>query len=229
MTFQRRTVANLEVGIALGLEHEPHIVMLHGYGVTGDDLIMLHTIRRSASWYFPSGPVALPQGVLGEARAWFPIQFSALEQLQRMEPAEVIKEAFPLTLSKESEQLIQLIKGLNIPLSKLVLGGFSQGAVLALEVAFHLSQKPLALLLFSTTLINPEAIKKRAPALEGVPFFLSHGKHDPLLPYELAQKLEKLLLEGGLTGSLHSFEGGHGIPASSIQEARTFLSNFIDA
>ncbi len=77
--------------------------------------------------------------------------------------------------------------------SKLVIGGFSQGAMLATDVALR-SDIPLAgLCLFSGTLIAEQEWVVSAPNRRGLRVSLSHGQSDAILPFTAAERLRDFL------------------------------------
>ncbi|HHH11614.1 MAG TPA: phospholipase, partial [Sorangium sp.] len=106
---------------------------------------------------------------------------------------------------------------------KLILGGFSQGSMLALDVVLR-SQRPLAgLVLMSCTFLTPTQWPALMQAREGLPVLQSHGQQDPLLPYALAEKLRNSMVGAGMPVTWVPFAGGHGI-APIVLDA---LSDFI--
>lgn len=222
--FQQRRVGNLDIVELPGDPAKGTIVLLHGFGADAYDLASLSGVYKGPTWIFPQGPLPVPiaPGYIGNA--WFPVNIELLAQAIREKRYDEISEAFPAELGYARTLLEDFLIELNIPRSHLILGGFSQGAVLAVEIALHSMQKCAALLIFSGTLINHVNWKKLAPLHAHTHFFQSHGSQDPLLPLEKAVELERLLLNGGLTGKLHSFQGGHEIPHSVLLELSTFLS-----
>jgi phospholipase/carboxylesterase len=107
---------------------------------------------------------------------------------------------------------------------KLVLGGFSQGAMLALDVALHRETPPSALLLMSCTLLAESEWGPRFGTLAGVPVVLSHGRNDMLLPFPIAELLRDRLREAGAIVDWHPFVGGHEIPAVVLDAATKLLA-----
>ncbi len=120
-----------------------------------------------------------------------------------------------------------MIAELHIPLSRLFIGGFSQGGVLAAELVLRAQENSAGLLIFSGTLIHEELWESLAPLHRNLHFFQSHGRYDPLLPLAGAVQLEKVLSKAGCKGHLHVFEGGHEIPLSLIQHIKNFLEKSI--
>ena len=98
------------------------------------------------------------------------------------------------------------------PGRRLVLGGFSQGAMLATDIALR-SARPLAgLVLLSGTMIAEEEWLPRMPSRAGLAVLQSHGTSDPLLPYSIAERLRDALAGAGARVTFVGFEGGHGVP-----------------
>jgi phospholipase/carboxylesterase len=104
-----------------------------------------------------------------------------------------------------------------------VLGGFSQGAMLACDAALR-SDRPLAgLVLLSGTLLAQDEWVPLMPKRRGLPVLQSHGQADPLLPFFLAEQLRDLLSRAGLAVQWVSFRGGHEIPPSVLDRLGSFL------
>jgi phospholipase/carboxylesterase len=106
----------------------------------------------------------------------------------------------------------------------LFLGGFSQGAMLACDVALH-TERPLAgLLLLSGTLIARAEWEPRMAARAGLRVLQSHGRYDPLLPFSAAEKLRDLLAGAGLKVGWVPFDGGHEIPPPLLDAVGELLT-----
>lgn len=121
-----------------------------------------------------------------------------------------------------------MLEELNIDPSKIILGGFSQGAVLSTEIFLTNSLDYSSLVIMAGTLINKESWSLSAPNKIGKAFLQTHGKNDNVLPWSLAKELEILLLNSGLKGQLDSFEGGHEIPESLFMKIKELIINTIN-
>ena len=185
------------------------IVLLHGFGAGGDDLVDLSRIVEAPAgvrWLFPEAPIPLDKQ--GDSRAWWIIDVDRLlkepgvdrtsEVPEGLEPVRVLISGLIDQLEKDGTQ-------------KIILGGFSQGAMLALDVALHRARPVAGLALMSTTKINGAAWQERLERVRGVPTFLSHGKQDPLLPFAVAQTLRDDLSTAGAELDWLEFSGGHEI------------------
>lgn len=217
----------LEVLTIKGDKEGPAFIFFHGFGADAYDLLSLQTVYQSSprpNWFFPSGSmtVSFAQGYTG--KAWFPIDFDLLYKAHQQNQFKLIDQAFPQELSASRKIAEDFIHEIDIPFSKIFLGGFSQGAMLATEIALNAFENPAGLILFSSTLVNKTHWETKAPLRKGLPFFQSHGTEDILLPYSQAKMLENLLIHAGLKGKLHSFHGGHEIPPKILQELSHFLS-----
>lgn len=226
----KRIIAGLDVLELPGDPDGATIVLFHGFGANAMDLVPLSGVFRQKprpTWLFPNGPLEILFAPGFSGRAWFPVDIEALQSALQINDFEAVAHAFPEELTQTRERVERLVGELYIPRSKLILGGFSQGAVLAVETALHGMERVAALLIFSGTLICEPIWRRLSHLHPKTPFFQSHGTDDPLLPLKKAQELETLLLEGGLEGKLHIFKGGHEIPQSILIQLSAFLNNLL--
>ena len=105
-----------------------------------------------------------------------------------------------------------------------MLGGFSQGAMLATDVALRLDEPPAGLVIFSGTLVNEAEWAARAPRRAGLGVLQSHGRQDPLLPFDNAVALRDLLAGAGLAVDFFAFDGGHALPPDALLRLGAFLA-----
>ena len=204
------------------------IVLMHGFGAPGDDLVPLaDEFGGPARFVFPEAPLELG-GLYGDARAWWHLDLAALEAQLRTGTPRDRRAEIPdgLVVARElGSRLVDEVKArFGIDDRALVLGGFSQGAMLALDVALHRDTPPGALVLLSGTLIAEPAWQPRMTRLAGVPVFQSHGRQDPLLPFSIAELLRDRLLAAGTAVDWQAFAGGHEIPYGVLTALRAFLA-----
>jgi phospholipase/carboxylesterase len=110
---------------------------------------------------------------------------------------------------------------------KLVLGGFSQGGMLALDVALHSASALAGLVVLSGTHIAAGEWAPRLDARRGLPVFMSHGRVDEMLPFRVAEGLRDALVEHGLRVEWVPFQGGHGIPPAVADAMGAFVSRVL--
>jgi phospholipase/carboxylesterase len=203
------------------------VVLLHGYGAPGDDLVALaQYIAVPARYVFPEAPLALG-GLYGDSRAWWMLDLARLEQELRTGAIRDRRAEVPEGLPPARAQLVAFLEQLEeryaIEPGQLVLGGFSQGAMLSLDVALHREVPPAALILMSGTLLAESVWQPLMTKLAGVPVFQSHGQHDALLPFSIAEILRDQLKTAGARVAWCEFHGGHEIPPAVLDGVATLV------
>jgi phospholipase/carboxylesterase len=219
---KKRRIGPLDCMEVLGDPKAPTIVLFHGYGADMNDLVSLAgsiQAPKNSNWYFPNGPLSVPLGGHFEGRAWFPISLAEIQAGTTLD----LSDRIPPGMKKSRENARAFIEKLGVAPSRLVIGGFSQGAMLSTDLMLHMTEPPAGLALLSGTLINKAAWEELAKAHAGFRFFQSHGARDQVLSFEHAQKLEQLFKRAGWSGSLQRFEGGHEIPSEVLIQLGAFL------
>ncbi len=211
----------------------PAAIFLHGYGAGGDDLVPLGSeinTRQPFRYLFPAAPLVLAGG-FEPSRAWWHIDWEARERqvsqqgildLSGEEPDGL--EAVRGWLTRFISHLPQLPDG---PADQVVLGGFSQGAMLACDTALRSDLALAGLVLLSPTLLARTVWEEAAPKRAGLPLFMSHGSADPVLPYVMSDRLRELLMGAGLKLTWTAFTGGHEIPLPVIRRLGWFLDEAV--
>lgn len=221
--MQRLDLAGLTTRLVGAADAPVTVVLMHGFGAPGDDLVSLsQAIAAPAQYAFPAAPLALG-GMYGDARAWWLIDFAQLEREMRAGKARD-RATLPEGLAEARAKIVQLVAALpRAPGSKLVLGGFSQGSMLALDVALHLDAPPDGLILLSSTLIAQSEWAPRMARLAGVPVLQAHGQRDPLLPFSVAEELRDQLRAAGAAVEWVPFNGAHEIPGVVLEAMGAFV------
>ena len=207
---------------------EMQAVIFHGFGANAFDLYQLHEFLApdmKINWYFPDGPMEVMLGPHMSGRAWLPISESRLQRMALSgEAIRLSGEKPPEELDQVANMAVDFIKGLPLPIEKTVIGGFSQGSMLALDVACRLDTQPLGLALLSSSILDSERWKKLIPQkLSGIPMIQSHGHGDPVLHVEDARTLQLWLRDAGAKVEYLEFKGGHEIPPEVIRKIDQFL------
>ncbi len=202
-------------------------VLLHGFGASGDDLVPIaDTLDASVRYVFPEAPLELG-GLYGDARAWWMLDLARLEADQRRGVPGDRRGEIPDGLAEARAHVMRLLEQLEaryaIPGGRIVLGGFSQGAMLALDVALHRATPPAGVILMSGTPLASSIWQPRLASLAGVPVMVSHGRQDGLLPFGAAEWLRDQLTGAGAVVDWQPFDGGHEIPHSVLVAAGKLL------
>jgi len=132
---------------------------------------------------------------------------------------EAMSREVPLGMAEARARINALLDELDARLkpTKIVLGGFSQGAMLACDIALRTDRALAGIALLSGTLLAADEWAPLALGRRGLPALQSHGMVDPLLPFAYAEKLRDLLRTGGLDVTWVPFRGGHEIPDTVVQ------------
>ncbi len=209
----------------------PVVVLLHGFGAAGNDLVPLgRAISAPAGtrFVFPEAPVGLGREY-GGGRAWWMINME--ERVRRLalglHDIDRIPEGLDEARAKVEGLLDEVEATLRPPPGKLVLGGFSQGAMLSLDVALRSSRTLAGLVLMSGTHIAANEWAPRFEARRGLPVFMSHGEGDDLLPFSVSEALRDTLRAHGIPVEWVPFRGGHGIPPNVVFGAAAFLGRVL--
>lgn len=224
MKVSRNNIVGVECLEVLGNDPEVGVIFLHGYGANMHDLFPLWEMWHAEkfNWYFPNGLLSLNMGYY-EGRSWFSIDLEKLENAIRTGNMRDLSTTYPAELESSLTQLEGLITELSKKHKKIILGGFSQGAMCSSHLAMKENLRIDGLVLLSGALLAEDRFPKQA---KGIPFYQSHGTKDPVLSLEGAKDLEKKLHSLNFQGKLHVFNGGHEIPHSVINEVKHFLQQF---
>lgn len=215
----RRQAGDLEILEVKGKPGRPTIVLFHGYGADAYDLLPLHRVfpaAEGANWVFPQAPLHVDIGFGMTGRAWFPIDVAALEAHLQAGTHRDMSGLVPDGFAQARTAVQSMLAALGVASEQLILGGFSQGSMLATDLVLRAEKSVRGLIILSGTLLNEAEWRSLAPKRAGLPFFQSHGTADPLLAYHAAERLNALLNEAGLLGKLVSFNGGHEIPQEVV-------------
>lgn len=223
------TVQCLEVPVANPQDEAQAdvVILFHGYGADAYDLRSLSealTPKRPTHWLFPQGVLEVPIGPGWTGRAWWNIDIASLERAAASGQPRDLSLEKPEGLEKLRPRIFEMIEKLQVPWNRIVLGGFSQGSMLATDIFLRAPEAPKGLIILSGALLNKPEWKELAPRRAGSRFFMSHGTQDLVLAHKGAAQLETLLTQAGLRGSLLTFQGGHEIPWPVIQKATEYLN-----
>jgi phospholipase/carboxylesterase len=212
--------------IVAGGQGPPTLVLLHGYGSSAEQWApFTQTIHWPAPgrFVFPQGPEVMVRtdGAVG-GRAWWPLDLAAY--VPTGQAAADLSSARPLGLQATATLVEDLIDDRRVvPRGPVVLGGFSQGAMVAGEVAFT-SRVPLsALIVLSGTLVDEPVWARHFSERRSLPVFLAHGRQDRTLPFAAADRMRQSLVAAGLDVTWCPFDGGHEVPAAVVVALNAFL------
>jgi phospholipase/carboxylesterase len=195
------------------------VILLHGYGADAKDLSPLQEILDPDghwSFVFPDAPLEVPISPFWTGRAWFPIS------LREIEAGVEMSSVRPPGLDQAKNIVKDLI--FQADDGPVVLGGFSQGAMLSLQVALDEPTSVRGLILYSGVLVDGAVAKSKAAGLKGMPILQTHGRQDPVLPFRQAEVLRGFLQDAGANLEYWPFDGQHEIPVGALKRAKEMLA-----
>ena len=214
----------------VGEGNGPVAVLIHGYGAPGDDLVALAQYIDApvgTRFAFPVAPLELGPALYGESRAWWNIDVDALERAiergEERDQSATTPDGLPAARDMVLAMLEELAVHLDIGDAPVVLGGFSQGAMLSMDVALRTKRTVAGLIQMSGTLLCEADWGDLAAARAGLRVVQSHGRQDQLLPFRQAKRLRELMTGAGLDVSWVEFDGGHEIPPPVLKAVGELL------
>jgi len=197
------------------------VVLLHGYGADGNDLIELgrawQPLLADAAFVAPHAPEPCAGAPMG--RQWFALDLRDMGARWRG-----VNRAAPVLEAFVAAELTRR----NLPGSALALVGFSQGTMMALHVGLRRPEAPAAIVGYSGLVALPEGAG--AAELSGEirahpPVLLLHGAQDDLIPAQALFVSANALAAAGVPVEWHlSAEIGHGIDAEGLRQGGEFLA-----
>jgi len=201
------------------------VLMLHGFGATNNDFADLPEMLKallpgkSVAYVMPQAP----PGAMGaswwhlDVMKWMGAMQGGSDAL-----AKLIREAPPgldECRSRMAALLDEICTLTGVTHDKIMIAGFSQGAMTAMDVA--LNQPPEKALAGVTMLSGaPIVVEHWAERLklhhEGIKVFVCHGQSDMVLPFVASGWLRDLLQANGAAIQYETHPGGHELGGPAI-------------
>jgi phospholipase/carboxylesterase len=192
-------------------------IVLHGWGANYHDLAALapYLEMPNCQQLFPNAPFQHPYAP--EGRMWYGLPTSYTFQMM---PDFGNNSELVTSRNLLLEWLRSLPETTGVPLSRIVLAGFSQGGAMTLDVGSCL---PLAaLVVMSGYLHTPLEPKESLP-----PLLMVHGRQDMVVPLIAAQQTRDRLLQLNAQLEYHELNMGHEIQPAALALIQRFLSGTI--
>jgi predicted esterase len=185
------------------------LILLHGRGATAEDILSLSNYLD-----YPQFAYLAPQA---EGYTWYPNRF--------IFPVEQNEPYLSAALSRVDE-IVKQVESHRIPVEKIFIGGFSQGACLASEYVIRNPRRYGGLLVFSGGYIGPLDMQRQPNSdLNGMPAFLGCSDSDPHIPLQRVKETTALLKTMGANVTEKIYPGmGHTIIEDEIELARRIIS-----
>lgn len=202
------------------------VIWLHGLGADGNDFVPI--VREldltgcpSIRFVFPHAPtmpVTINNGYV--MRAWYDILGI---DLARREDEAGLRRAQTMV-----EHLIAHEKSRGIASDHIVLAGFSQGCAMTLQTGLRHPEKLAGLIGLSGYLpIHATVSDERHSANHDTPIFLAHGRADPIVPIDRAEKSRDILLALGYQVEWHAYPMEHSVCEEEIADISVWLKRIL--
>jgi phospholipase/carboxylesterase len=188
------------------------VILLHGYGSSGSDLIQLAPMWQQA---LPDAAFVAPhapeRGPMGGRQWWALTDFSRTGLAAGVRRAAASLDAF---IDAELEAT-------GLDESRLVLAGFSQGTMMALHVGPCRERQLAGIVGYSGMIADPTGLADKVRTKP--PVLLVHGSADRVVPFAALNEAETELHRLGFDVTSHAARGlGHGVDLAGIQLGRDF-------
>ncbi len=205
---------------ASGRDPRSIVILLHGYGSNGGDLMGLVPYWQAAlpdtAFFSPNAPQPCP-GVPDGYQWW------SLSDLSRESRAAGVRNAAPAVDAFIDARLGQY----GLSEDRLALVGFSQGTMMALHVAPRRARTLAGVVGYSGMLADPEALQ--ADVRTRPPLLLVHGEADQMIPFQALHQAETAFRSLGFEIATHACAGlGHGIDEAGLRLGRAFHARVFD-
>jgi phospholipase/carboxylesterase len=191
------------------------LLFLHGLGADGTDLAPLADHLSAGPWRFlfpdaPIRPVALAGGM--RVRAWY-------DMAPAGGGAAGLEDSVAFARGLLEEEIER-----GVPPERIVVGGFSQGGVIALETFLAFPRRLAGVVALSTYLHDHARAAGRCElANGGGPVFMAHGGGDAMIPVTRAATGRGVLEELGYAVTWRQYSMGHEICPQELRDLGAWL------
>lgn len=200
------------------------VVLLHGYGADGADLLSLTSFWQHAlphtAFFAPNAPKELPFG----GYEWFSLDDYDPCRASTLDYARLLKERALKSVPFVMDYIKDVCQSHQLTTSNIVLGGFSQGGLMSFLSAYQM-QTPFAGIIgmSAVPLANP------VPARASANVLLTHGTADEVVPFAAMSLSQNTLTQ--MNQKVETFivpEMGHNIDMNCIKRVELFLKTVLD-
>ena len=196
------------------------VIFLHGLGADGFDFKAIFERSQFNKIRFilphaPYQPVSINQGL--EMRAWYDLYDLSLEK----DEDELGMQKSSLIIQKLIEEQISL----GIPSEKIIIGGFSQGAVMSFYLGLKYHKKLGGIAALSGYLpLKDKLISSIKDDLIKIPIFMAHGLYDNVIDIQIADRSFEKLIARFNSANFEKYPMGHEVCEKEIDDLSTFFN-----
>lgn len=193
------------------------VILLHGWGANCQDLPPIAAMMDLGAYQlvFPEAPFFHPYSAAGKMWYAFPDNYSFFGSPEFSDRADLVSSR---------QQLLDFITAqteiAGIPLAKTILGGFSQGGAMTLDVG---SRLPLAGLMVLSGYLHAPLV----PTVTLPPTLVIHGTQDTVVPLRSAHQVRDRLQALQVPLQYEEYNMGHEIQPSVLERIQTFIKEVL--
>jgi len=185
---------------------EGALVLMHGRGADEADLLPFLDLldpRRRLVGITPGAPLFLPPG----GRHWY-----AVPRVGHPDPATFAQTWATLTAFVDA-----IPAATGVPWERIILGGFSQGSVMAYALGLGAGRpSPAGIVAMSGFVPTVAGWEPDLAARAGLPVWIAHGRNDPVISVEFGRAARDLLTAGGLDVTYEESDAAHHVDPRAI-------------
>ncbi len=190
------------------------IVILHGWGANAQDVAFLCSLLElpDVQFFLPDAPFPHPYST--EGKMWYDLSNANFQtDFSQRSDLQASRKALTDWLNSLEEQT-------GIPLSQTILGGFSQGGAMTLDVGLSLPLAGLMILSgYQHGALNPGATIP--------PILMVHGRQDQVVSIAAARQAASNLSKINAEVEYHEFDIGHEISPIVLNEVYKFVQEIL--
>jgi len=196
--------------------HYPIVVLMHGFGAASKDLAPLASAINSRGYIYvlPQAPIEMRMELGGLGYAWAPISGDGI--------SEYINNA----KSMVNIFLDEVLKLYGNDDTKVVLGGFSQGAMMALEVGLTRSDI-ISGIISCSGWMNTSQLDIEPGLNNQQDIFIGHGSLDDIVPIQKSIETTDKLSSIGYSAQFRKYDIAHEISQLEISDISEWLESKI--
>lgn len=200
----------------------PTLVLLHGYGSRAEDWLQFNAsfqMPPGTRFIFPQAPL---RGPLTNQHGWWWLNIEGNVPTGQRFPD--YSEKSPGGIGVAARLVRDLIANEKPPL---ILGGFSQGAMVSAEIAFNTDQELAGLILLGGTPVHESQWAEHFAGRRHLPIFIAHGRHDGVLSFTQMEQFQARLAAFGMNVTWLPFDGGHDIPNEVVNAMNAWVQRVV--
>ncbi len=192
----------------------PMVILMHGRGADMNDLADLAPLLdppQGCRFVFPNAPRPFePYPGMAFGWTWF--------------------DGWPPeheSVVASRQELLRFIDEITAqyPTSQLIVAGFSQGAMMALDIGLRTPGNLAAIIAMSGGLYEQDLPDLRPRAT--LPVLIAHGAYDDVVSVNYARRARHVLEEGGLDVEYHEYPMSHQVAQEEIEVVKAFLARVL--